>query len=103
MDQYFAERIDGIEDLADGANYPMTADELITEFGALEVQYPNGEAGAESLKTILERVSPDVYETPQEALLAVSMGVSADAVGRRYYSDRDPPVLGAELPSVDSF
>lgn len=103
MDRYFADRIDGIEELVDEANYPIRTDELITEFGARDVQYPNGEAAGESLETILDRVGPDVYETPEEALLAVSTGVSADAVGRRYYTDRDPPVLGAEEPPVESF
>lgn len=103
MEQYFIDRVDGIEGFDDPANYPMTTEDLIAQFGARNVQYPNGEAEGESLEMILDRVGPDMYATPEEAFLALFMGVSADAVGRRYYSDRDPPVLGTEQLPVESF
>lgn len=103
MDRYFADRLDGADEVFDASRYPMSTADLITEFGAYELQYPNGDNGREPLREIFERMGPDVYDTPHEARLAVFTAVSADAVGRRYYSDRDPPILGSEQLPAESF
>lgn len=105
MERYFADRIDRSGALFDPDRYPMHGDDLIAEFEGLEIQYPNGEDGkrAESIEELLDRTGTAVYDTPEDLRLALFGAVSAEAVGRRYYSDRDPPVLGTEQLPTESF
>lgn len=103
MERYFADRIDRSVALFDPDRYPLDGDDLITEFGGVELQYPNGERGGEPLGDILDRTGTAVYDTPEDLRLALFTAVSAEAVGRRYYSDRDPPVLGTEQLPTESF
>ncbi|MFC4450982.1 DUF5789 family protein [Halorussus aquaticus] len=93
MKRYLLDRIDDSDELLDEDRYPISADDLIDEFGDLIVSYPDG---SETLREILGRVSPDTYRTPEEARTAILTGVGTQAVGRQRYSDRDPPVLGAD-------
>lgn len=71
--------------LFDDGAFPMTTEEIIEEFGDIEIQYPRR---SESIEAILTTSGLETYRTADEVELAVLNGVSRDAVGRPRYSDR---------------
>lgn len=80
--------IDDIHTLFDDDEdrFPVTTEEIIEEFGDLEVAYPGG--GAEPLESVLGTSGMETYGTVDDLQLAVLNGVQRDAVGRPRYSDR---------------
>lgn len=72
-------------------SYPATTQELIDEYGDLELALPNG---SETLETALSRVGNETYPNAEAARLAVYGAVSDKAIGRKFYSDRDPVASG---------
>ena len=93
--------IDRIHELFDDDALPATTDEILSEFGAVEIDYPGG--GSETLETVLNVSFPETYETMDDLQLAVLNGVQRDAVGRPRYSDRDPPDIAEEYDLRQSF
>lgn len=78
----------GIED----EQYPLTTQEFLDRFGDVELDLADG---SERIEDALGRVDDEVYESAHDARLAVWAAVSHQAVGRRFYSDRDPTPPGA--------
>lgn len=76
----------------DAETYPLTTEELLARYGDAELDLPNG---TERLADVVERQGKEVYHSPDDVRLAVYNGVSHRAVGRRFYSDRDPTPPGA--------
>ena len=74
-----------MSEIFDEDRFPATTEELIAEFGDVEVDYP---MGGEPLGDVLEASGSETYESADDAQLAVLNGVSRDAVGRPRYSDR---------------
>lgn len=72
-------------------SYPATTRELIDEYGDLELALPNG---SETLETALSRVGNETYPNAEAAQLAIYGAVSDKAIGRKFYSDRDPVASG---------
>ncbi len=72
-------------------SYPATTQELIDEYGDLELMLPNG---SETIETALSRVGNETYPNAEAARLAVYGAVSDKAIGRKFYSDRDPVASG---------
>lgn len=72
-------------------SYPATTQELIEAHGDLELRLPNG---TETIETALSRVGDETYHDAEAAQLAMYGAVSDKAIGRKYYSDRDPTALG---------
>ncbi|MFC4550003.1 MULTISPECIES: DUF5789 family protein [Halorussus] len=94
--------MDKLHELFDPDDFPVTTDEVIEEFGDVEVEYPGG--GSERLRGILDTSGHEEYGTTDDLQLAVLNGVERDAVGRPRYSDRDPPVVGEDRnPEQESF
>jgi hypothetical protein len=79
-----------------GAEYPLTTEELIELCGESELSAD----GSESVGDALERLGSETFERPEEARFAVFTGVSAAAIGRRGYSDRDPDPPGTDRNPV---
>lgn len=75
--------------------YPVTSAELIDELGDIEIDLP---IGTESIGDVFARVGSDTYIEPGEAYSMFMSGLSSKAIGRKGYSDRDPPVV----PSHDT-
>ncbi len=94
MDRFLTTRIEGFEALIDPAAYPISAAEFVEQHGTRRIEHPDGES--ERLGDVIERVSPDVYETPEEVVNAILTGVGMSAIGRARYSDRDPPAPGTD-------
>lgn len=93
-------RLNGTEDLIDGYEYPATSEELIEAHGDHEIELADG---SETLKAVLERLGSETYQGPQDLRNAVFTGVSHQAIGRRFYSDRDVYTLGETGPDPVSF
>lgn len=93
--------MDKIDEIFDESKLPVTTDEVIAEFGDIEILYPGG--GSEPLKEILRTSGHETYTTVDDLQLAMLNGVQRDAVGRPRYSDRDPPVVGEDRNPRRSF
>lgn len=76
---------DQMSEIFDEDTFPTTTEELIAEFGDVELDHP---MGSEPLGDALEASGHETYESADDAQLAVLNGVSRDAVGRPRYSDR---------------
>lgn len=81
-------------------SYPATTQELIEEYGTLELALPNG---TETLGTALSRLGNETFDSAESARLATYSAVSDKAIGRKYYSDRDPTAPGEDGPKPVSF
>ncbi|WP_254864302.1 DUF5789 family protein [Halovivax gelatinilyticus] len=73
-------------------DYPATTAELISSCGEQPIELPNG---TETVGDVLERVSQETYETPDELALILQSALSRKAIGRFGYSDRDPSPPGS--------
>ncbi|AUX09471.1 hypothetical protein AArcSl_1845 [Halalkaliarchaeum desulfuricum] len=68
--------------------YPTTTDRVVEEFDDPKLTLVDGE---ERLSTVFDRINNEVLDCCDDAKLAVLGGLKGDAVGRKGYSDRDPP------------
>lgn len=93
--------IDRIHELFDDDTLPATTDEILSEFGGVEIDYPGG--GSETLESVLNASGKETYRTIDDLQLAVLNGVQRDAVGRPRYSDRDPPDSAEDYDLRQSF
>jgi hypothetical protein len=84
----------------DSHSYPATTEELIEAYGTLELAMPNG---TETLGTALSRLDNETHDNAESARLATYSAVSDKAIGRKYYSDRDPIAPGEDGPDQLSF
>jgi hypothetical protein len=84
----------------DAHSYPATTSELIEAHGDVELALPNG---TETLGTALSRLNNETYADAESARLATYSAVSDKAIGRKYYSDRDPFAPGEDGPEPLSF
>jgi hypothetical protein len=93
-------RFDGTAELIAEHSYPATSEELIAAYGDSEIELPNG---TETLGAVLDRLGSETYQRPQDVIDALYTGVGHEAVGRRFYSDRDVYALGESGPDQVSF
>ncbi|WP_248515591.1 DUF5789 family protein [Salinarchaeum laminariae] len=85
----------------DDEQYPLTTSEFLERYGDVELEIQNG---TECIADALETLDEEVYESAEDARYAVYSGVSHRAVGRRFYSDRDPTPPGSPIgPDQVSF
>lgn len=84
----------------DAHDYPATAQELVEEHGDVVLDLPNG---TETLEEALEPLAPTTFEDAESARLALYSSVSSKAIGRKFYSDRDPTAVGENGPQQVSF
>jgi hypothetical protein len=87
-------------DLIEAQTYPTTTEEVVETHGDYTIELANGE---EVLGDVLGRIEGETYETPQELRTALYCGVGHEAIGRRFYSDRDAYALGEDGPDQVSF
>ncbi|WP_129114191.1 DUF5789 family protein [Halegenticoccus tardaugens] len=93
-------RLNRTADAFDGHEYPMTSEELIEAYGDRVIELQNGE---ERFGAVLERLGSQTYENPEDVRDALFTCVSHRAIGRRFYSDRDPFSFGEYGPEPLSF
>ncbi|WP_251328842.1 DUF5789 family protein [Haloplanus pelagicus] len=89
-------RFNGTGEMIEALDYPTTTDEIIDNHGQYELEL---QRGTEQVGEILERLGTEEFETPEEVRLSVRSAVGHKAIGRRFYSDRDPTALGESGPT----
>jgi hypothetical protein len=79
-------QLNGTGDLIRSIEYPTTRSRLVDDHGdhVIELQ-----CGDETLGEVLARIDRETYESPEDVIDVVRTGVGHQAVGRRFYSDRD--------------
>lgn len=94
-------RLNGTEEAMQAHEYPATSNELIEAHGEEVIELTDG---TETLGEVLGRLGDTTYHNAEAVQEALFSAVCADAVGRRYYSDRDPGTPGDDLgPEILSF
>jgi len=93
-------RLSGTEAIFVDSEYPTTTAEIISEYGDKEITLENG---TETVGEILDRLGEETFDTPESVRQSLLSGVSHKAIGRRFYSDRDPYALGEHGPQQLSF
>lgn len=78
-------------------SYPRSTAELAAAFDGRVLDHAGGE---EPVSAVLERAGSDAMTSADDAWLSVAASLDEDAVGRKGYTDRDPPVDGREFDSV---
>jgi hypothetical protein len=89
-------RFNGTGEAIDSIQYPATTDEIIDAHGDHELEL---QRGTEQLGEVLSRLGTEEFETPEDVRLSVRSAVGHKAIGRRFYSDRDPTALGESGPT----
>ncbi|MWV63494.1 DUF2795 domain-containing protein [Halorubrum sp. JWXQ-INN 858] len=93
-------RLNGIDDRLERHQYPMTSAEIIAAHGNATVELADG---TERLGDVLELFGEQTFDRPDEVFDTLRAGVCHRAVGRRFYSDRDPATAGERGSQPVSF
>lgn len=80
-----------VEDSFETHTFPCTTEEIIEEFGELELKLPNG---AVTLAETLEHMPNETHTSAEDAFLTTYSALGEAAIGRKGYSDRDPTNIG---------
>ena len=89
-------KFNGTGDMIDALEFPITTDEIIADHGDHELEL---QRGTEQVGEILERLGTEEFDSPEDVRLSVRSAVGHKAIGRRFYSDRDPTALGESGPT----
>ena len=73
--------------------FPATKTKLIEAYGESELVL---QKGVQTLREVLEPFPDETYDSAEEARQAVVHLVDNEAIGRKGYSDRDPPAFGEQ-------
>jgi len=84
----------------DAHSFPATTEELIEEYGELELDLPNG---TETFGEAMGRLESETFEDAAAVRQAAYSAVGSGAIGRKGYSDRDPVAPGEDGPRQLSF
>jgi len=90
----------GLSDRMGAQSYPVTTEEVIEEYGDLELELPNGD---EQLGDVLGRLGSETFESAEDVRIAAISALSSNAIGRENYSDRDPIAIGEDGHEQVSF
>ncbi|MFB6092039.1 MAG: DUF2795 domain-containing protein [Haloquadratum sp.] len=93
-------RLSHTGDLMDAHEFPATTEDLIEAYGDETIELPNG---TERLGDVLARAGSETYKSADDAHSALLCGLGHEAIGRRYYSDRDAYAMGEDGPQQVSF
>lgn len=86
-----AMRLNRTGEAIEAHEYPATSTELIETHGEELIELTDG---IETFGEVLGRLGETTYDDAEDVQEALFSAVGADAVGRRYYSDRDPGTPG---------
>lgn len=84
-------RITEFERTIDRLEYPTTTEAIASAYGERRLQFPDG---SERLDRILGRFGSEAFASPDEFRLTLYGALPGEAIGRKGYSDRDPPGVG---------
>jgi len=89
-------KFNGTGEMIDALEFPTTTDEIIDDHGDHELEL---QCGTEQVGEVLDRLGTEEFDTPEEVRFSVRSAVGHKAIGRRFYSDRDPTALGESGPT----
>ena len=92
--------LSGLDERIGAHSYPATTEEVIEEYGEIEIELPNGD---EQLGDVLDRLGSETFESAKDVRMAAISAVSSNAIGRENYSDRDPIAIGEDGHDQVSF
>ena len=93
-------QLNDVPSLLTDQEFPTTTARLTESFGNQRLTL---EDGSETVGEVLARSGPETFHDPDQVLMTIYGGVSAEAVGRIGYSDRDPPPMESRGPDLLSF
>lgn len=93
-------RLNSASERFEDQEYPATTAEIVSAHGNVPIQLADG---IETVGDVLERSGNETFYCPEDVVDALRAGVSAEAVGRRHYSDRDAFTPGEDGPAQLSF
>lgn len=88
-------RLSELDERIDGLAYPATTAEVVSAVGTDRIDFTDG---AMDLTRLLERFGSATFESPADLRLTLYGSLPGEAVGRRHYTDRDPPVINEVDP-----
>lgn len=80
-------------------SYPLASERLIELLGDDELELPSG---TERLADVFDRTRTESFDSPDDVRLTFLAALDSDAIGRKGYSDRDPPTVGEPRPDQDT-
>ena len=83
-----------LQALLDEVTFPIRVDQFVTEMGHHLIEYSTGTV--ESVEELCDRIDVSQYVSAEDAGMSLMLAMHGDAVGRRGYSDRDPPIHGVD-------
>ena len=89
-----------VDQLIESLDFPTTTDAIIRDHGTRTLRLQDG---SETVAQVIGRCGPQIYDRPDDVRLSLYASVCCDAVGRRWYTDRDPPLIGSDGPDPVSF
>ncbi len=81
----------------EGLSYPRSTADIAAALDGRVLDHAGGE---EPVAAVLERCGSEAMTSADDAWLSVASSLDEDAVGRKGYSDRDPPVDRREFEAV---
>jgi hypothetical protein len=90
-------RLNQLPAVLDDLTYPLSAAELAAALEGRTLTHPVGE---EPLSAVVERCGSDAMTSADDAWLSMVAAVDEDAIGRKFYTDRDPPCGPHEFDAV---
>jgi hypothetical protein len=90
-----------IDPVLEDISYPITADDLVDQYGDQEVERTN--ADPISLRELFDHMGDDTFESKEELRQMMMSQMPRDSVGRANYSDRggEQPTETDESENVD--
>lgn len=84
-------RLNDVTGLFEDLDYPATTNDVVAAQGSRELDLPNG---SETVGQAIGRCGDQSFADAEEVRLTLLGGLSENAIGRKGYSDRDPPMIG---------
>ena len=84
-------RLIDFEQSIDRLEYPTTTETITDEFGGQMLHFSDG---AERVDRVIGRFGSETFASADEVRMTLYGALPGEAVGRKGYSDRDPPGFG---------
>ena len=84
-------RVTEFDRTIDRLEYPTTTEAITSRYGGQELHFQDG---SERLEQVFQRFGPESFASPDEVRMTLYGALPGEAIGRKGYTDRDPPALG---------
>lgn len=84
-------RVTEFDRTIDRLEYPTTTEIITNVYGNQELHFQDG---SERLERVFQRFGPESFASPDEVRMTLYGALPGEAIGRKGYTDRDPPGIG---------